>query len=220
MATSGTATFNPDVATLIEEAYERAGIEGRSGYELRSALRSLNLVFMDWANKGVNLWTLEQGEISLVAGDGQYDLPADTVDILEHSIRDSSGHDVRITRISFDSYAGIVDKTSQGRPSQIHVDRQITPRVNLWPVPDTTYTLVYWRMRRIQDAGTPDKTADVPFRFIPALVSGLAYYLHTKKSVIDPVRLAELEKQALRDWDNATYEDRERASFYMRPRIK
>lgn len=220
MATSGTATFNPDVANIIEEAYERAGIEGRSGYELRSATRSLNLVLTEWSNRGVNLWTLEQGTISLVAGDGQYDLPTDTVDLIQHSLRDLSGNDIDIRRISVDSWASIVNKTTSGRPTQIFIERLIAPRVNLWPVPDQEYTLVYWRMRRLQDAGTPDKTADVPFRFIPALTSGLAYHLHCKKSVIDPQRLEMLAQRYKEDWMDATYEDRERASFFIRPRVK
>lgn len=220
MVTSGLTVFNPDVATLIEEAYERAGIEGRSGYELRSAIRSLNFLFAEWASIGFNLWTVDSGTISLVAGTSQYNLPTDTVDLIETSVRIGTINDIRIERIGVNSWNGINNKTTTGRPSQVYVERITAPRINVWPVPDQSYTFVYWRMRRIQDAGTPELTADVPFRFLPALVSGLAFHLHSKKSVIDPNRLQLLKARYSEDLANATYEDRERNSMFIKPRIK
>ena len=186
MATSGTAAFNLDLSELVEEAFERAGSELRSGYDLRTARRSLNLMFTDWANRGINMWTIEQGEVPMVAGTGTYNLPSDTVDLIEHVIRTGSGtnqSDLSVSRISVSTYAAIPSKLSTGRPIQVYVDRvSPTPTVNMWPVPDTsqTYTLVYWRLRRIQDAGNGVNTMDVPFRFLNCMVAGLAYMLAMK----------------------------------------
>ena len=171
MATSGTATFDLDLTELVEEAFERAGSEMRSGYDLRTARRSLNLMFTDWANRGINMWTIEQGTIPMVAGTGTYNLPSDTVDLIEHVIRTGSGTnqaDLSVSRISVSTYASIPNKLTTGRPIQVYIDRvSPTPTVNMWPVLDTaqTYTLVYWRLRRIQDAGGGVNTMDVPFRF-------------------------------------------------------
>jgi len=191
MATSGTATFNLDLNEVVEEAFERAGSELRTGYDLRTARRSLNLLFADWANRGVNMWTFEQGTIPLAQGTATYPLPADTVDLLEHVIRTQPGQqanqaDLTITRISVSTYATIPNKLIQARPIQVWIQRLETPQITVWPVPDqgTTqnpyYTFVYWRLRRIQDAGSGTNTMDVPFRFLPCLVAGLAYYLALK----------------------------------------
>lgn len=223
MATSGTTAFNLDLTELVEEAFERVGSEMRTGYDLKTARRSLNLLFADWANRGVNMWTFEQGSISLVAGTATYNLPSDTVDLLEHVIRTGSGTtqaDLNITRISVSTYATIPTKTSQGRPIQVWIERlQETPRITVWPVPDDSqpYTFVYWRMRRIDDAGNGVNTMDVPFRFIPCMVAGLAYYLALKVPG-GAERLPILKAQYDEAWDLAASEDREKAAIRFVPR--
>jgi hypothetical protein len=225
MAVSGTTAFNLDLTELVEEAFERAGSELRSGYDLKTARRSLNLMFADWANRGLNMWTFEQGSITLVPGTATYNLPADTVDLLEHVIRTGAGSastqaDLTITRISVSTYATIPNKLQQARPIQIWIERlQEIPRVTVWPVPDntTTYTLVYWRLRRIDDAGTGVNTMDVPFRFIPCMVAGLAYYLALKLPSGAP-RMDILKQQYDEAWALASDEDREKASVRFVPR--
>jgi hypothetical protein len=225
MATSGTATFNMDLTELVEEAFERAGSEMRTGYDLRTARRSLNLMFTDWANRGINLWTVEQGSQVLTAGTGTYTLPADTVDLLDHVIRTDSGStanqaDLSLSRISVSTYSSIPNKLTTGRPVQVYIDRQAAaPTVNLWPVPDTaeTYTLVYWRLRRIQDAGNGANTMDVPFRFLNCLTAGLAYYLALKlPNGLERIGL--LKQQYDEAWELAATEDREKATFQLVPR--
>ena len=225
MATSGTATFNMDLTELVEEAFERAGAEMRTGYDLRTARRSLNLMFTDWANRGINLWTVEQGTQVLTAGTGTYNIPADTVDLIEQVIRTDSGSasnqaDLALTRISVSTYSSIPNKLTQGRPVQIYIDRQATqPTINLWPVPDTaqTYTLVYWRLRRIQDAGSGVNTMDVPFRFLNCLTAGLAYYIALKVPG-GLERIGLLKQQYDEAWELAATEDREKATFQLVPR--
>ena len=224
MAISGTATFNLDLSEIVEEAFERAGSELRTGYDLRTARRSLNLLFADWANRGINMWTFEQGSITLVPGTATYDLPTDTVDLLEHVIRTGAGSvstqaDLTITRISVSTYATIPNKLQQARPIQVWVERLLTPRITVWPVPDDsqTYTFVYWRMRRIDDAGNGVNTMDVPFRFLPCLVAGLAYYLALKiPSGVN--RLDILKAQYDEAWELASTEDRETAALRFVPR--
>lgn len=224
MATSGTTAFDLDLTEICEEAYERAGAEMRSGYDLRTARRSLNLLFADWANKGINLWTLEQGSQVLTAGTATYTLPSDTVDLLDHVIRTGAGNaatqaDLTITRISVSTYSSIPNKLQQSRPIQIWIQRLNTPQFTVWPVPDSTqtYTLVYWRMRRIQDAGNGVNTQDMPFRFLPAMVAGLAYYLALKvPGGLD--RLDVLKAQYDTAWMQAADEDRERAAVRWVPR--
>jgi hypothetical protein len=185
MATSGTAAFTLDLAELIDEAAERCGYEVRTGYDFKTMRRSLNLLFMDWANRGLNMWTFEQLSIPLVAGTATYTLPVDTVDILDATIRTGTGatqSDLVISRIPLPTYQSIPNKTTQGRPIQMFIQRYNTPQVTFWPVPDTStpYTFVYWRLRRIQDAGDGGNTQDMPFRFMPAMVAGLAYYASMK----------------------------------------
>ena len=225
MTTSGTATFNMDLTELVEEAFERAGVEMRTGYDLRTARRSLNLMFSDWANRGINLWTVEQGTQALTAGTGTYNLPADTVDLIEQVIRTDAGSqanqaDLSVTRVSVSTYSSIPNKLTQGRPVQIYIDRQTAqPTISLWPVPDSaqTYTLVYWRLRRIQDAGNGVNTMDVPFRFLNCLTAGLAYYLAMKiPGAIDRIQL--LKQQYDEAWELAATEDREKATFQLVPR--
>jgi len=301
MATSGSATFNLELTEIVEEAYERTGAELRTGYDLRTARRSLNLLFADWANRGVNMWTFEQGSITLVPGLPTYPVPLDTVDLLEHVIRTGEGSvstqaDLTITRISVSTYATIPNKLQQARPIQMWFQRldgsttaaittlsatitstdttitvasaanlasagfilidtetiyygyttgntlyncvraqngttaaahtsgasvytQNLPCVTVWPTPDDsqTYTLVYWRMRRIDDAGGGVNTMDVPFRFLNCLVAGLAYYLALK--VPNAIaRLDILKAQYDEAWELAATEDRETAALRFVPR--
>ena len=223
MTTSGTTTFNLDLTDLVEEAFERAGAEMRSGYDLRTARRSLNLMFTDWANRGINMWTIEQDEIALTPNVGTYNLPNDTVDIIEHVVRTGTGSsqaDLSMSRISVSTYASIPNKIVTGRPIQVYVDRLApTPSVNLWPVPDTaqTYTLVYWRLRRIQDAGTGSNTMDVPFRFLNCMVAGLAYMISMKVPG-GLERVALLKQQYDEAWELAATEDRDKSSSRFVPR--
>jgi len=226
MTTSGTATFNLDLNEYVEEAFERCGAELRTGYDLRTARRSLNLLFADWSNRGINLWTVEQGSQVRTPGTATYTLPADTVDLIEHVIRTGAGNvstqtDLTITRISVSTYSSIPNKLQQARPIQVWINRQATaPQFTVWPVPDNsqTYTLVYWRLRRIQDAGAGGTyTQDVPFRFIPALVSGLAYYLSMKiPGAME--RMQVLKAQYDQDWELASTEDRDRSAVRFVPR--
>ena len=225
MTTSGTTIFNLDLSELVEEAFERCGAELRTGYDLRTARRSLNLLFADWANRGINLWTIGTGTITLVQGTATYDLPADTVDLLEHVIRTGAGSvstqaDLTITRISVSTYSSIPNKLTQARPIQIYINRQTPiPNITVWPTPDgsQSYQLVYWYLRRVQDAGDGSNTMDVPFRFIPCMVAGLAYYLAMK--LPDGMnRLQVLEAQYEKAWDLASTEDREKAAIRFVPR--
>ena len=232
MTTTGTTAFNLDISSLVEEAYERCGSEMRTGYDLRTARRSLNLLTIEWANRGINLWTVEEGSIPLISGTASYNLPVDTVDLLDHVVRTGTGTaqtDVVISRISSSTYSAIPTKASTGRPVQVWVDRLsgatgpggiVYPKVHVWPVPDSTgtYTLIYWRLRRLQDAGNGTATQDVPFRFLPALVAGLAYYLAMK--IPDAVsRLDMLQAEYERQWGMASDEDREKASLRIVPRM-
>ena len=226
MTTSGTATFNPDLNEIVEEAFERCGSELRTGYDLRTARRSLNLMLADFANRGVNLWTVAQDTIALTQGTNTYNLPQDTVDLLEHVIRTGAGNvstqvDLTITRISVSTYSSIPNKLQQARPIQVWINRQApTPQIVVWPTPDQTgvYQFVYWYLRRIQDAGAGGTyTQDIPFRFLPCLVSGLAYYLALKiPGAME--RLPVLKAQYDEDWDRASSEDRDKSAVRFVPR--
>jgi len=231
MTTTGTSTFNLDLNNLVEEAFERCGAELRTGYEMRTARRSLNLLTIEWANRGINLWTINQGSIPLTQGTGTYNLPIDTIDLLDSVIRTGTGtnqNDINITRISSSTYASIPNKNSQGRPIQVWIDRQsgatepttgiAYPTINVWPVPNNdTYTFTYWRLRRIQDAGNGVNTEDIPFRFLPCMVAGLAYYLSLK--LPEAMGRVEMLKLAYEEqWNFASTEDREKASLRLAPR--
>ena len=223
VSTTGTALFNPDVSEIIEEAYERIGLEAATGYEVRTARRSLNLLALEWANRQVNLWTIDSNLIALAPSTPTYLLPADTIDLLDVVIRTTNGSgfitDIAIGRLSVGEYANIPTKQSPGRPVQFYVDRQgAAPMVTVWPVPpDTTYTLVYWRMRRIQDVGTDgSNTMDTPARAIPALISGLAYYLAMKRA---PDRMDAMKVVYEEQFDLMQSEDRERAPFRITPKF-
>lgn len=234
MTTTGTAEFNLDLNSLIEEAFERCGAELRSGYDFRTARRSLNLLTIEWANQGINLWTLEQGSIPMVQGQITYNLPVDTIDLLEQVIRTNAGAspnqiDINITRISADTYITIPNKNAQGRPIQVWINRQsgadypttgvANPQINVWPAPDQSnyYTFFYYRLRRIQDSGTGINTQDIPFRFLPCLVAGLAYQLSLK--IPDALERAPMLKQMYDEaWQQASDEDREKAPLRIAPR--
>jgi len=299
--TSGAVSFNLDLTELVEEAFERAGSELRTGYDLKTARRSLNIMFADWANRGINLWTIETGTIDLVQGQNTYPLPNDTIDLLEHVIRTggnlaSTQADLTITRISVSTYATIPNKIQQARPIQLWIQRyngqtsptgltlsgaitstdttitldsvvglpaagfikidneiinysyidgnilyncfraqqnttaashtsatavywQQVPAVTVWPTPDNAqqYTLVYWRLRRTQDAGGGVNIMDVPFRFIPCMAAGLAYYV-AGKIPTGMERLPILKAQYDEAWELAAYEDHEKAALRLVPR--
>ena len=302
MSTTGTSTFNLDINDLIEESFERCGAELRTGYDFRTARRSLNLLTIEWANKGINLWTVEQGQIPLVTGQAIYPLPLDTIDLMDSTIRQNNGTtnqiDITISRISEPTYMTIPNKLTQGRPIQVWINRQsgqssvsavtvastvsatdttITvsnasnlatagfvqigneiisypnvsgnqlincargqngttatthavsdvltiqnlPSINIWPTPNAPgdqYTFVYYRLRRIQDAGTGVYVQDIPFRFIPAMVAGLAYYLSMKLVGVDPNRSMTLKADYNEQFDLAAQEDREKAPLRIVPR--
>ena len=305
--TTGTTLFNLDLNDLVEEAFERCGRELRTGYDFRTARRSLNLLTIEWANRGINMWTIEQGQIPLVQGQNTYDLPVDTVDLLDHVVRTGTGQnqvDINLTRISADTYLTIPTKNAYGRPIQIWIDRQsgnvdstptttlsqaagatdttlyvtstqnlrsqgfinidgetilyqnigtanggnanqllncfraqngttatshlagasvynnFLPNVNIWPTgqPGTQYTLVYWRLRRIQDAGTGVSTEDIPFRFIPCMAAGLAFYISQKLPDMDLTRVPFLKSEYEQQFQLAADEDREKAPARWVPR--
>lgn len=236
MTTTGTAVFNLNLTELIEEAYERAGLELRDGYDMRTARRSLNLLTIEWANKGINLWTIEQGQITMVTGQATYDLPVDTIDLLDQVIRTNAGSqsnqtDINISRISESTYSTIPNKLAQGRPIQVWINRQsgatepvsgvAYPQINVWPTPNNPgdqYTFVYWRLRRIQDAGNGVNTQDIPFRFLNAMVAGLALYIAMKKPGITNDRIMMLKGDYDAQFDLAAQEDREKASIRFVPR--
>jgi len=223
MATSGTTAFDMDFTEIAEEAWERAGREMRSGYDLRTARRSMNLMTIEWQNRGINMWTIEEATQNVTAGTSQYTLPADTIDLLDHVIRTNAGNsstqsDLTISRIGVSTYASIPNKLSTGRPIQVWVERLATPRINLYPVPDTSYTFVYWRMRRMEDAGNGVETADMTFRFLPALVAGLAYHIAMKVPELAE-RIAMLKTAYDEQYNLAAGEDREKTSENFVPRI-
>jgi len=243
MTVVNTAAFNLDLSEIIEEAFERCCSELRTGYDMRTARRSMNLLFADWANRGINLWTVEQGQISLVQGVNTYDLPVDTVDLIEHVIRTQAGQqnnqaDLTITRISVSTYATIPNKLQQARPIQVWINRQSgatyqnpgpngtdvatgvdAPKIVVWPTPDGSqpYTFVYWRLRRIHDAGNGSNTFDIPFRMLPCLTAGLSYYLALKITGAE-VRLQTLKQQYDEAWEFAATEDRDKAAVRFVPR--
>jgi hypothetical protein len=302
MTTAGTSTFNLDLNDLVEEAFERAGLELRTGYDLRTARRSLNLMTIEWANRGINLWTIEQGQIVLATGQATYALPVNTIDLLDQVIRTNNGTtnqiDINISRISESTYSTLPNKLTQGRPIQVWINRQtgqsnptsivttanvastdttITldttaglasagfiqldseiinyanvdgnqlincyrgqnnttaaahpigtsvtvqnlPCVNVWPTPAAPgdqYVLVYWRMRRIQDAGTGVTSQDIPFRFLPCMVAGLAYYVAMKKPEVDGNRVLALKAAYEEQFQLAADEDRDKAPARFVPR--
>lgn len=302
MTTTGTNTFNLDLNSLVEEAFERCGSQLRSGYDLRTARRSLNLLTIEWANRGINLWTIEQGQVNLVTGQPLYPIPDDTIDLLDTVVRQNNGSasnqiDINISRISESTYSTIPNKLTTGRPIQVWINRQsaqtnpttvvltaainstdtsITVNdssqlasggfikigsetigysnvvgntltncyrgqnstiavshaisdavlaqnlnsINVWPAPDaggSPYTFVYWRLRRLQDVGNGTTEQDIPFRLLPCLVAGLAFYMGQKIAEAQP-RLQFLKNEYEEQWLMASTEDREKAAIRFVPR--
>lgn len=219
VAASGTTSFNPNIIELLEEAFERAGVEMRSGYDLKTGIRSFNFLMAEWANRGLNLWTITEGTVAFAAGDTSKDID-DVVDLIDFAVRTGSGQsqvDYRLERIGVSQYAQITNKTITGRPTQIYVQRLTdTTRATLWPIPSQAYTLVYWALARIDDAGVATNTADMPYRFVPALVSGLAYHIATKKPEA-MARVPFLRDEYERQFALAAEEDRDRSSIYLLP---
>lgn len=217
MTTSGSTDFELDVSDYIEEAFERCGLDIRTGYDLRTAKRSLNLLFADWANRGLNQWTIAQRTQTVTASDGDYDLGADVIDVLSMVVR-RDNNDISMERISRDSYLSIPSKTTTGRPTQFFIDRQITPVIKVWPLPEnSTDILVFDCLTRIEDADTFTNTIEVPFRFYPCLAAGLAYYIAIKKA---PDRIQLLKAIYDEEFDRAQAEDRDRASFNVAPSLR
>ena len=219
MATSGTKTFSLSIGDAIEEAFELAGIELRTGYDAETARRSLNIMFADWSNRGVNLWTIEQVTTNLTAGTSSYTFNSYDIDILSAVIRKTdSGNDtdLQIERIGRSEYLNIPDKDAKGRPTQYFVDRQISPVVKLWPTPDTasTYKLISYNVQRIDDVSASAEDPEIPSRFMPCLTSGLAYYIAMKKN---PERVGLLKQQYEQDFKLAADEDSPRVSLRLTP---
>jgi len=217
MATSNSRDFELDVSDAIEEAYERCGLEVKTGYDLRTARRSLNIMFSEWANRGLNLWTVEQKTQALTSGTASYTFTADHADLLEVVIR-RSGTDFSLSRMSRGDYLNLPNKDQSGRPSQYYFDRRITPAVILWPTPDSSLdSLIYYYVRRIQDADTMQNTHDIPFRFLPCLVAGLSYYLSMKRA---PDRIQILKSVYEEEFQRASDEDEDRVPLKLTPDIK
>lgn len=217
MATSGSRDFELDVADIIEEAYERCGIEVRTGYDAKTARRSLNLMFAEWANRGLNLWTIQQATLTLTKGQAQETLTSDVVDLLEVVLR-RDGIDFELQRISRGEYLTVPNKTSEARPSQYYFDRKIDPVINLWATPEnSTDQIVYYYVRRIEDADTLTNTTDMPFRFYPCMVAGLAYYLAMKRS---PERIQLLKSVYEEEFQRASDEDEDRTPLKLQPSIQ
>mgnify|MGYP003153174154 FL=1 len=214
MTTSGSINFELAVDDYIEEAFERCGLEVRTAYDLKTARRSLNLLFADWANRGLNQWTITQRTQALTADTSAYSLATDVIDILSAVVRRSNS-DVALDRISRDTYLSIPTKSTTGKPSQFFLDRQITPNLKLFPTPEnSTDTIVYDALTRIEDADTVTNTVDVPFRFYPCLAAGLAYYIAVKKS---PERVQLLKAMYEEEFERARTEDRDRSSYNVTP---
>tara|TARA_X000001388_G_C2228667_1_gene122208 strand:- start:1737 stop:2402 length:666 start_codon:yes stop_codon:yes gene_type:complete len=217
MATSSSRDFDLDVAEIIEEAYERCGLESRTGYDLKTARRSLNIMFAEWANRGLNLWTVEQATQALTSGTASYSLTTDYTDLLEVVVRRSST-DFAMTKMSRGDYLNIPTKSQTGRPTQYYFDRRTTPSLTLWPTPEnSTDSLVYYYVRRIQDVDTQINTTDAPFRFLPCVIAGLSYYLSVKKA---PNRVQLLKSIYEEEFQRASDEDDDRVPLKLTPDIK
>ena len=225
MATSGTYSFNLDLSDILEEAYERAGLELRSGYDYRTARRSLDLMFLEWQNKWLNLWTVQEGSQTLTAGTGRYALAGDQLDVIEASLRTDDGDadkqsDLTMSRISISQYSHLTNKLTQGRPIQYWIEKDPDAiALNVWPVPDDaqTYKVNYYYIQRVEDTGSPaSNNVDIPARFLPCMAAGLAYYISVKRP--EASDRAPLLKQIYDEqWDLAADADRDKSSFFMVP---
>jgi len=227
MATSGTYTFNLDLGDIVEEAFERAGLVVRSGYDYRTARRSLDMLMLEWQNRGLNLWTVQEGTTSITSGTSRYALSADILDIIEAFVRTDAGSttqqvDQPLSRISVSQYAHLSNKLTQAKPLQYWLEKDPGAiAFNLWPVPDDneTYTLVYYYMQRVEDAGAvASNNMDVPSRWLPALVAGLAYHIAIKKPEVSD-RTAMLKELYEEQWVLAADADREKAALYLAPSV-
>jgi hypothetical protein len=217
MATSGSTNFELDVADYIEEAFERCGLEVRTGYDLKTARRSLNLMLAEWANRGLNQWTIDQRTQAVVSGTANYVLNTNVIDVLSVVVR-RSGTDFSLERMSRANYLAIPTKTTTGRPNQFFLDRQVTPELKLWPVPDNSAdVIIYDALTRMDDADEYNNTMDVPFRLYPCLAAGLAYYISIKRA---PNRAQLLKAMYEEEFERAMAEDRDRASFNVVPQYQ
>ena len=216
MALSSSTNFELDVAEYIEEAFERCGLEAKTGYDLQTARRSMNIMLAEWANRGLNQWTIEQRTQALTADDADYSLGTDVIDILTAVVRRSST-DFSMSRVSRDTFTNIPVKTTTGRPTQYFLDRQITPNLKIYPAPEnSTDVIVYDALTRIQDADAQINTMEVPFRFYPCLTAGLAYYIAMKKA---PDRIQLLKTVYEEEFERAMAEDRDRSAFKVNPQL-
>ena len=215
MATSGTVTFRPNVEEIIAEAYERCGLnaETRTGYQAVSARRSLNLLFSEWANRGINYWAVSQNTLTLSDGTASYALPAGTIDIIDAVIRESST-DQMINRVTIAEYNQIPNKTTEGKPSQYMIDKQYTPTVYFWNVPDKTYTLVYWAVNQLDDISASNEDADVPYRWSDCICAGLASKLSIKFA---PEKFQILNEMYERSFNFAASSDNDGVSLRVQP---
>ena len=225
MATSNSKNFEPDVAEYIEEAFERCGLELRTGYDLKSANRSLNLMLAEWANRGLNQWTIAQKTVTMVKDTTEYNIdstngtaPIDVLDVFIRETVSSETTDLPMTRLSRAEYSHIVNKSSTGKPNQYFVNKQITPTISVWPAPDksSTYTVVMNVLTRMDDSDSATNTMEVPFRFYPCLTAGLAYYIAMKKA---PDRIQLLKAAYEEEFERAMAEDRDRSSFNVSPQL-
>jgi hypothetical protein len=226
MATSSSKNFEPDVAEYIEEAFERCGLELRTGYDLKSANRSLNLMLAEWANRGLNQWTIAQKTVTMVKDTTEYNIdstngtaPIDVLDVFIRETVSSETTDLPMSRLSRAEYSHIVNKSSTGKPNQYFINKQITPTISVWPAPDksSTYTVVMNVLTRMDDSDSATNTMEVPFRFYPCLTAGLAYYISMKRA---PERTAMLKSMYEEEFTRALSQDEDRASFRISPDIR
>ena len=221
MATSSSTNFEPNVTEFVEEAFERCGLELRTGYDLKTAKRSINLMLAEWANRGLNQWTIEQATQTVTKGTNQYTLDSNVIDILDCSLRrdtDGTNLDLQMTKISRSEFLNIPTKSTQARPNQFFLDKQVSPVLNIWPTPEnSTDVLVFNKLVRMDDADTATNTMDMPFRFYPCFAAGLAYYIAIKKA---PERVGMLKKMYEDEFERAMSQDEDTASFRISPYLR
>ena len=221
MATSNSTDFEPNVAEFVEEAFERCGLELRTGYDLKTARRSINLMLAEWANRGLNQWTIEQATQTVTEGTTDYSLNSNVIDILDVVLRrtiNQTQTDISMNRISRSEYINIPNKTTKARPSQFFLDKLSTPTLKIWPTPEnSTDILVFNKIVRMDDADKPTNTMDMPFRFYPCFAAGLAYYISLKRA---PERTSQLKALYEEEFDRAMSQDEDRASYRVRPDIR
>jgi hypothetical protein len=221
MALSGSTNFEPNVAEFVEEAFERCGLELRTGYDLKTARRSINLMLAEWANRGLNQWTIEQATQTVTEGTTDYSLNSNIIDILDVVLRrtvNQTQTDISMNRVSRSEYINIPNKTTKARPSQFFLDKLSTPTLKIWPAPEnSTDILVFNKIVRMDDADKPTNTMDMPFRFFPCFAAGLAYYISLKRA---PERTAQLKALYEEEFRRAADQDEDRASFNIRPSIR